>query len=83
MNNKEKLLKQIQICTFVLIDTTLFLDTHPNNREALEYFQKYKNLSQQLREEYVKNYGPLMHDDITSTETWDWVSSPWPWELEG
>ena len=36
-----RLLKEIKQADFVLKELNLFLDTHPDNREALEKFQKY------------------------------------------
>ena len=44
MNERKTLLKRLQIADFVLKEVHLFLDTHPENREALEYFKKYQKL---------------------------------------
>ena len=41
MNHKEELLMDIGIVSFTLVDLTLFLDTHPNDRTAMEYFNHY------------------------------------------
>lgn len=82
MTNREKLLKQIQVCCFVLIETGLYLDSHPNCKPALAYFQKYAKLEKDLKEEFRKKYGGLTQADQIDTERWTWVDNPWPWELE-
>ena len=42
MTEREKLMKQLQMYHFAAIDAGLFLDTHPNDKEALNYFNKVK-----------------------------------------
>ena len=82
MNNKEHLLKQIQACCFVLIETGLYLDTHPHDKAALEYFKKYAKLEKELKEEYRREYGGLTQADHIDSDCWTWVENPWPWEME-
>ena len=38
---KKELMEQISQCEFILIDINLFLDTHPNNKEAIEDYNAY------------------------------------------
>ena len=45
MPDRDSLMKKIQTYDFYLVDLHLFLDSHPNCKEALEYFKKYKELS--------------------------------------
>ena len=75
-----RLLKEIKQADFVLKELNLFLDTHPDNREALEKFQKYENISKKLKYEYERMYGPLTPSVNNNTETWEWIKGPWPWE---
>lgn len=82
MTEREKLLKQLQMYHFAVVDAGLFLDTHPNDKEALNYFNKAKKLADGAREDFEKKYGPVM---MTSTEghtKWEWALKPWPWESE-
>ena len=44
MSEREKLLRQYQEADFALFDATLYLDTHPTDKRALEYFDQYQNL---------------------------------------
>ncbi len=82
MNNmaRRRLLRQIKEADFVLKELNLFLDTHPNHKEALAKFAKYEQVSQKLKQEYERMYGPLTPSANGNTETWEWIQGPWPWE---
>ena len=32
--------------------------------------------------EYESQYGPLTFDQAECTGCWQWIASPWPWEME-
>lgn len=80
MNEKDKLLEQIQIADFVIIETALFLDGHPSDKKALEHYNKYRRIKKDAVTEYESKYGPLT---IYGNEfdCWKWVDEPWPWEM--
>ena len=80
MNNRQMLLKRLQICDFVLTEVGMFLDTHPNDREALAYYRKYLTLKKDTLAEYTSKYGTINRDHLHSEERWDWVDNPWPWD---
>lgn len=81
MTNREILLKRLQICDFVLIETGLFLNTHPDNQDALTYYQKHLKLRQETLEEYERRYGPVtQQSQPANSDRWEWVNGPWPWE---
>ena len=80
MNNRETLLKRLQICDFTLTEVALFLDTHPDHQEALEYYQKYLALREEALQEYVKRFGSITQADQKNSTSWEWVKGPWPWE---
>ncbi|MBQ2676477.1 MAG: spore coat protein CotJB [Clostridia bacterium] len=83
MSEKEKLLKNVRMYKFAMIEAGMFLDTHPNDKEALEYFRKNKALAEKATEEYEKRFGPLTLRGAGEKErSWDWVKGPWPWEGE-
>lgn len=65
---------------FALDDIKLFLDTHPDNKSALEYYQKYRHLAEQTTRNYVNQYGPLTAQQVEGTGRWTWIDTPWPWE---
>lgn len=81
---RQELLEWINIVSFAVDDVKLFLDTHPCNQEALEYFEEFKNHRIQALKEYAKYYGPLTIDTASSCEDrWKWIDEPWPWQEGG
>lgn len=79
-SNQKMLMKRLQICDFVLIETSLFLDTHPEDQEALDYYKRYLQLQKETLADYVSKYGPIRHSDFSGGTRWTWVDNPWPWE---
>ena len=87
-NNKpcrRELLEWINVVSFAVDDVKLFLDTHPCDKEALEFFEEYQKQRNHALKEYAKYYGPLTIDtaDIEACENWNWVNEPWPWQEGG
>lgn len=82
IDTRSTLMHRVQVYGFVLFELNLFLDTHPTDQRALEYFKKYKDLKDAAVTQYVTNYGPIVATDVTSDTTWNWIDSPWPWERE-
>ena len=81
MNSRFELMKKIQELHFTLIDSGLYLNAYDCD-EAHEYgkmiHQKYK----EAVNEYNNKYGPLTSCDSFDQNKWNWVCTPWPWELE-
>ncbi len=82
MNEREKLLKRVQMFDFILTELNLFLDTHPDNAEALDYFEQYQYLKNQAVTQFENKYGPLRAEDFNGDKFFNWVKGPWPWESE-
>jgi len=84
MNGKNcnKLLNRLRELNFALLETNLYLDGHPNNRKALEYYKKVKAARDIAYEDYVKNCGPMFAVDVRQ-DYWSWINDPWPWQTEG
>lgn len=79
--SQEKLLHDISVISFVLTDLNLYLDTHPSDQSALEYFGQYSKIDSQLRREYTLRFGPLVASDYDkSMNKWLWALTPMPWE---
>ena len=85
MVNKENLpattLAELQTLDFAIVELALYLDTHREDMEALELYQKYQELYQRCRQIYEKKYGPLSHSSAGNAEGYPWLDDPWPWEL--
>ena len=81
---RHELMEWINIVSFAVDDVKLFLDTHPCNTEALEYFEEFKKQRVQALKEYAKLYGPLTLDTAGSgADRWTWIHEPWPWQEGG
>ena len=83
--NRRELFEYINQISFAVDDVKLFLDTHPENQKALDYFQKYKEKRIEALREYASAYGPLTIDTATACESdyWSWINEPWPWQEGG
>lgn len=77
------LAEQIRALCFVKTELELYLDTHPNCRTALDYYQRTVDELKRLTEEYENTAGPLTAMGNVSTESWRWVEGPWPWQQAG
>ena len=82
---KKDLMDQIYLYSFAVDDAKLFLDTHPEDEDALAYFYECSRMRNQASKEYAKNFGPLTIDTVTDScsDNWDWIDSPWPWQEGG
>jgi spore coat protein JB len=78
---RSELLRKLQIYSFAATEANLFLDTHPDNKEAFSYFLQVSNACRKLQDEFAHKFGPLRAEDEI-WEQWNWVDEPWPWELE-
>lgn len=78
--DRENLMKIITRASFAMDDVKLFLDTHPNCQEALEYYQKAREMREEAWQTYTKKYGPLSSYEVDNTDCWDWNKGPMPWE---
>lgn len=79
--SKQELMSKIRSLSFAKCETELFLDTHPDCREALDYFRDLCYRLKMATEEYEESYGPLT-SSASSGERWSWVDTPWPWQIE-
>ena len=82
MNEQKKLFRMIQDVSFAVYEAVLYLDGHPSNRQALEYYNKYNSKLAELTDIYESKYGPLTFKGNGCTDKWKWVDTPWPWEYE-
>lgn len=82
MNAKAQLLRKIREYDFAIVETALFLDTHPNCKKALHYYHKVNAEKTKLVAEYESRFGPLTVCGNENKTKWDWITGPWPWEGE-
>lgn len=75
-------LTELQALGFAVQELALYLDTHRNDREALELYRSYQQMYAKLRDEYTQAHGPLNHMSPGESETYQWLDDPWPWEFD-
>ncbi len=80
--NKKNLLEQLSAASFAAVDLQLYMDTHPDDKEALKKLNKYLDQSAALTNEYTRRYGPLSPQDIYGDTSFEWIMSPWPWSRD-
>ena len=78
--NNSSLLKRLQEVEFALYELTLYLDAYPESKEALMHYHSLLDARRALVAEYQAKHGPLTMYGTESTTSWDWASTPWPWE---
>ncbi|MCM1039157.1 MAG: spore coat protein CotJB [Roseburia sp.] len=81
-NEQEKLLHNIDLMGFVIVEMNEYLDTHPDDTEAIDYLKHYVRMKNQAMREYASKYEPLTMAtaDASSCKEWIWATSPMPWE---
>ena len=82
---RKELMDRINAVSFAVDDVKLFLDTHPDDQNALSYFHKYTKMRNEALQEYATYYGPLTIDTTVEScgDRWNWINDPWPWQEGG
>lgn len=80
--NREELLRRLSALDFYIIDLHLYLNTHPDDGEAIEKYNAVVMEARALREEFERAYGPLLFYNSTSGYPWQWIENPWPWQYK-
>lgn len=76
---KTDLLRRVQELSFALDEAALFLDTHPQNPAALDYFYRRREELKKAVDAYEGTIGPLTNRTVEG-ERWSWLDGPWPWQ---
>ena len=81
-SDRLSLLKYIDEVSFGAYEATLYLDTHPDCQNGMQYFRELNERRNLALKEYAKLYGPLtlMHAGESCETCWQWINQPWPWE---
>ena len=72
-------LTELQTMAFAIQELALYLDTHRDDKEALELYRTFQKMYEQGKEIYEKEFGPLNHMSTADGE-YQWLNDPWPWE---
>ncbi len=78
-NTCEQLLQKVYESGFAVDDILLYLDTHPDDRQAMEYYRYARDAYREAKAAYERACGPLTVDGVNAGN-WTWIENPWPWE---
>ncbi len=80
-SERARMMNDINVIDFTLTELRLYLDTHPYDRDAMQYFQHYSSMLQKVIHEYTVKYGPIDANNVGGCmEEWKWATDPMPWE---
>lgn len=78
--SRDALLHRVYETGLSVDDVVLYLDTHPCDRDALNYYNCMVDLLKQATAAYEAQCGPLTAESVRPDNYWTWVENPWPWE---
>ena len=70
---------ELQTLAFAIQELALYLDTHRNDRQALQIYQTYQKMYHEGMMKFSEKCGPLNHCTPSEGE-YRWLDDPWPWE---
>ena len=76
---KHPLMMRITEISFAMDELRLYLDTHPEDKEALELYQNYQKIYHKGMMDFNEER-PLKHGLPVQGERYRWLDDPWPWE---
>lgn len=80
MNERTTLLKKVDAFAFAAFEWNLYLDTHPHDKDGIMMFHRMVEQANKYKEEFEAKFGPLTAQNSKSTDCWDWIEDPWPWD---
>lgn len=83
MQERSQRLLEIDEISFTLNDLNLYLDTHPEDQEALTMFNQAMTKRKQLMQTFAKDFDPLTLNCITpenNQQKFSWSNGPLPWD---
>ena len=86
VNQKEKPITprtELQVMAFAIQELALYLDTHPEDKEALELYRTYQRMYHKASMEYGEKCGPISHAMPVDDTKYSWLEEPWPWDYAG
>lgn len=76
-------MRELQELEFAAVELNLYLDTHPDDENALRAFNDLVPQVIAARQACEAMMGPLIDfgHSTTSGCPWQWIEEPWPWEM--
>ncbi|MEI5907157.1 spore coat protein CotJB [Bacillus spongiae] len=78
-----ELLQDLQEIDFVILELTLYLDTHPSDEYALTQYNQFVQQRKQAKKRFESQFGSLTSFGYSYTQPkkWNWQEAPWPWQV--
>lgn len=73
-------LTELQVMAFAIQELALYLDTHQNDKEALELYAMLQKNYCEAKNAYEQANGPTTHYSTVPQSKYKWLNDPWPWE---
>lgn len=81
VDNRMAMKERIYAYDFAIVEMNLYLDTHPEDKDALCLFHQYQEKREQLIEAYEAQFGPYISNvNDVQGDKFTWICNPWPWE---
>lgn len=81
--NRDDLLKRLTILDFLAVDLQLYLNTHPDDIEAIDKYNSVIKEADTIRAMLEKVDGPIYSfRSYSNSDEFTWIDNPWPWEKE-
>ena len=84
VNKREKPvtpMSEMQALGFAIQELALYLDTHPEDADALELYRTYQQIHHDCTMKYNAQCRPMTHFMPTDDKKYTWMHDPWPWEI--
>ena len=79
-----QILLELQSIDFVLIDLSLYLDTHPDDTKTYLQFVQFSRRRQSVIAQFESLFGSIRSSGSasqpSSAQAYTYASTPWPWQ---
>ena len=79
---KKKMLDRVNELSWGVVEMTEYLDTHPYEKDAIDYFVRLNREYNKAKKAYYEAFGPLTIDQIDQVNdmtAWNWALEDLPW----
>lgn len=82
-SSNDEMLQKLTAADFMLLEIGMYLNTHPEDKNALRIHKQLAKETRKMRDNYEESFGPLTaRDEVAAKDEWKWIKDPWPWNYE-
>ncbi len=75
-------MNELQAIDFVLIELSLYLDTHPDDQASIAQFSQFQRRRASIVQQFEASFGALKeYGNSPVGQKWTWADGPWPWQV--